>query len=184
MALNNGTQLKGRIAWFDGTSSFEPEALYDYILSGKPIDSNVFVTDFNKEIRQYNEMNPEHKLEKKAEVKPYDLAWNIPVEFTTMDVSRFILTKLLEELDTSDKFTQDDIDERIARVQHELKLYKQYNMTDILKAVVYIVEEFKKNNVVWGTGRGSSCCSYCLYLIGLHDVDSIKYDLDLNEFFR
>ncbi len=182
--INNGTQLNGRIAWFDGTSSFELDALYDYLLSGKPIDSDVFITDFSKEIRQFNSLNPNTPLEKKTEVAPYDLSWNIPDYYKTIDISKFILTKLLEELNTSNDFTQGDIDERISRVQHELELYKEYNMTDILKVVAYIVDEFKKNNVVWGTGRGSSCCSYCLYLIGLHDVDSIKYDLSLTEFFR
>jgi len=46
------------------------------------------------------------------------------------------------------------------------------------------VNIFEENKVVWGTGRGSSCASYILYLIGIHQVDSVKYDLDLGEFFR
>lgn len=182
--MNNGTQLNGRILWYDGDSSFEPEALYDYLLSGHQLDSSVFVTEFSKDIRTFNSLNPDKELRKKDELRPLDTGWNIPDKYKKIDVNNYLLTKLLAELDTTDEFTQDDIEERIQRVEQELELYKEYNLLDILKAVIYIVEHFVENNVVWGTGRGSSCCSYCLYLIGLHDVDSIKYGLELNEFFR
>jgi len=37
---------------------------------------------------------------------------------------------------------------------------------------------------MWGVGRGSSVSSYILYLIGVHKIDSIKYDLDYKEFLR
>ncbi len=182
--MNNGTQLAGRILWYDGDSSFEPEALYDYILSGRPLDSSVFVTEFSKDIRQFNELNPNNQLTKKSEIKDISNEWMIPEQYKQIDVNQYLLSKLLVELEKTDDFTQDDIDERIQRVEHELDLYKEYNLLDILRVVIYIVEQFEKNNIVWGTGRGSSCCSYCLYLIGLHDVDSIKYGLELNEFFR
>lgn len=182
--MNNGTQLNGRILWYDGDSSFEPEALYDYILSGHPLDSSVFVTEFSKDIRQFNSLNPNNELRQKDELRPLDTNWNIPDKYKEIDVNNYLLTKLLKELETSNDFTQDDIEERIQRVEEEIELYEKYNLLDILKAVIYIVERFVENNVVWGTGRGSSCCSYCLYLIGLHDVDSIKYGLELNEFFR
>ncbi len=182
--MNNGTQLNGRILWYDGDSSFEPEALYDLILSGHPLDSSVFITDFNKDIRQFNGLNPDCQLEKKVEIKPVDTSWNIPQKYKEIEVNTYMFTKLLQELEKTDEFNQEEIDERIERVEHELKLYEQYHLLDILRVVIYIVEQFEENGVVWGTGRGSSCCSYCLYLIGLHDVDSIKYGLELSEFFR
>lgn len=182
--MNNATQLNGRILWYDGDSSFEPEALYDYVLSGNTLDSTVFVTEMSKDIRQFNELNPKNQLTKKTEFGDFDTSWVIPEKYKTFDVKKYLFKKLLNELDTSNDLTQDDIGTRIERVEEELQLYEQYNLLDILKVVIYIVEEFENNNVVWGTGRGSSCCSYCLYLIGLHDVDSIKYDLELSEFFR
>jgi DNA polymerase III alpha subunit len=182
--MNNGTQLNGRILWYDGDSSFDPEALYDLILSGHPLDSSVFVTSFNKDVRQFNSLNPDCQLTKKSEITPIDVSWNIPEKYKKINVSKYIYTKLLKELESTENFNQDDIDERIKRVDEELQLYEKYNLIDILKVVIYIVEKFEENGVVWGTGRGSSCCSYCLYLIGLHDVDSIKYGLELSEFFR
>ncbi len=42
----------------------------------------------------------------------------------------------------------------------------------------------RDNEVIWGVGRGSSVASYVLYLIGIHKVDSMYYDLPINEFLR
>lgn len=182
--MNNGTKLNGRILWYDGDSSFEPESLYDYILSGNPLDSSVFVTEFSKDIRQFNTLNPNIQLKQKSSFNNINTDWNIPKKYKNINVNDYLLNKLLIELEKTDEFTQSDIEERIERVMHELDLYEEYKLIHILQVVIYIVETFEENNIVWGTGRGSSCCSYCLYLIGLHDVDSIKYGLELNEFFR
>jgi len=38
--------------------------------------------------------------------------------------------------------------------------------------------------VIWGVGRGSSVASYVLYLLGVHRIDSMFYDLDVAEFLR
>ena len=74
--------------------------------------------------------------------------------------------------------------EHSARVCNELYLYDIYGIIEVLKVCVYIVDTLRKNNLVWGVGRGSSVSSYVLYLIGIHKVDSIKYGLDINEFLR
>ncbi|NDG32954.1 hypothetical protein EB118_23165, partial [bacterium] len=42
----------------------------------------------------------------------------------------------------------------------------------------------RKNNIVWGVGRGSCVSSYILYLLNIHKIDSLKYNLDINEFFK
>jgi hypothetical protein len=70
------------------------------------------------------------------------------------------------------------------RVTEELKLFAQHNMITLLKYIKYLVDTMRKNNIVWGVGRGSSVASYVLYLIGIHKVDSIKYELDIHEFLK
>lgn len=70
------------------------------------------------------------------------------------------------------------------RVLYELKLYREYNMTKLLRCMLWLVHTFEENNIFWGVGRGSSVSSYCLYLIGLHMIDSIKYDLNVHEFLK
>lgn len=72
----------------------------------------------------------------------------------------------------------------IERVELEYDLYVKYNLLTILKLMIYLVDIFRKNNIVWGVGRGSSVSSFCLYLIGVHKIDSLKYDLDIEDFLK
>jgi DNA polymerase III alpha subunit len=75
-------------------------------------------------------------------------------------------------------------EEQTNRVSEELEAFIQHNMMDLLYYLKYLVDTLRANNVVWGVGRGSSVASYVLYLIGIHRIDSIKYNLDWREFLR
>lgn len=182
--MKNGVKLNGRVLWFDGDSSFEMDYLYDYLLSGGKLDEKCFVFEESEEIEQFNAYNPPHNLSVKTEMKPINPVWDLKGKYKNMDVHTYVRKKLLEEIDANPQFDEYDIEDRMDRVEAELKLFDYYGMTDILRTVVFIVDTFRKNNVIWGTGRGSSCCCYCLYLFELHDVDSVQFDLDLTEFFR
>jgi DNA polymerase III alpha subunit len=57
-------------------------------------------------------------------------------------------------------------------------------MLDLLRYLKYLVDTMRSKNILWGVGRGSSVASYCLYLLGIHKVDSVKYDLDIKEFLK
>ena len=70
------------------------------------------------------------------------------------------------------------------RVEMELALYIERGLIPILQVLVYVVDTLRKNNLVWGVGRGSSVASYVLYLIGIHKIDSLKYNLDIREFLK
>ena len=75
-------------------------------------------------------------------------------------------------------------EEQRKRVDEELTLFIQHGMFDLLFYLKYLVDTMRQNNIVWGVGRGSSVASYVLYLIGVHKIDSIKYDLDIKEFLK
>lgn len=77
-----------------------------------------------------------------------------------------------------------ETDEQKDRVTKELELFIQHGMFDLLFYLKYLVDTMRENNVVWGVGRGSSVASYVLYLIGVHKIDSIKYELDIHEFLK
>jgi DNA polymerase III alpha subunit len=47
-----------------------------------------------------------------------------------------------------------------------------------------MVDVMSEKSLVWGVGRGSSTASYVLYLIGVHSINSIKYDIPIEEFFK
>jgi len=81
-------------------------------------------------------------------------------------------------------YSQCDTEEKRNRVDLELNLFSQHNMIDILHVLKYLVDFMRSNNIVWGLGRGSSVASYCLFLIGVHKVDSLKYQLDIHEFLK
>lgn len=97
--------------------------------------------------------------------------WHIPEEYKNMDIAAWIL----EQCKT---------DEELQRVGQELLLFQERNLFDLLKFMKYLVDTLRKNNVVWGVGRGSSVASYVLYLIGVHKINSLYYDLDITEFLK
>jgi DNA polymerase III alpha subunit len=97
--------------------------------------------------------------------------WFIPYEYKTMD----ILDWLYQQCPTP------EIRERVVE---ELRLFAKYDMIPMLKTMKYVVDTLRANNVVWGVGRGSSVASYVLFIIGVHKIDSVKYKLPINEFFK
>lgn len=97
--------------------------------------------------------------------------WFMPNEYKTMDIESWILDQCFQDVE-------------IRRVQQELELFNRFNMIDLLRFLKYLVDYMRSNKILWGLGRGSSVASYCLYLIGVHKVDSIKYDLDIKEFLK
>jgi len=74
--------------------------------------------------------------------------------------------------------------EETARVKLELTLFEEHNMIALLCYLKFLVDTMRSNNILWGVGRGSSVASYCLYLLGIHKIDSLKYNLDIREFLR
>jgi DNA polymerase III alpha subunit len=96
--------------------------------------------------------------------------WWMPEKFKQMNIVDYILG-------LSPKENYD-------RCFEELEEFEKRDMFPMLKFLVYMVTELKHNNILWGVGRGSSVASYILYLIGVHRIDSIKYDLDYKEFLR
>ena len=65
-----------------------------------------------------------------------------------------------------------------------MELYQKLGLIDILRTLIFVINTLIENNIVWGVGRGSSVSSYVLYLIGVHDVDSFQYGLNIEEFLR
>lgn len=97
--------------------------------------------------------------------------WYMPDEYKKLDIAEYILN-----LCTTD--------EQLQRVGHELLLYQNKNLFNLLRYLKYLVDTMKQHNIIWGVGRGSSVASYVLYLLEVHRVDSIYYDLDPKEFLR
>jgi DNA polymerase-3 subunit alpha len=66
----------------------------------------------------------------------------------------------------------------------EMEAYQARDMVPLLQWTKHFVDICVENNIVWGVGRGSSVASFVLFLLGVHQVDSVKYNLDWQEFLR
>ena len=97
--------------------------------------------------------------------------WHMPVEYHDMDIAEYVVAMC-------------DTAEKLQRVGHELLLYQERGLFDLLRYLKYLVDVMRGNHVIWGVGRGSSVASYVLYLLGVHRIDSMYYDLDVGEFLR
>jgi DNA polymerase III alpha subunit len=120
----------------------------------------------DKELRLYQPL----ELTKEEFDQSLQQNWLMPDEYKSLDIEGFLV-------DVCPK-------ENYQRLIEELQEYRQRNMLDLLRWLKYFVDTCRANNVVWGVGRGSSVASYVLFLIGVHKIDSLKYNLDWHEFLR
>jgi DNA polymerase III alpha subunit len=108
-----------------------------------------------------------------------------PVIKTEIDRTNWFIPNDYKQMDILDwLYNQCPTVEIKQRVTEELKLFAKNDMIPVLKTMKYVVDTLRKNNIVWGVGRGSSVSSYVLYLVGIHKIDSIKYNLPIEEFFK
>ena len=108
-------------------------------------------------------------------VEAYDYrcqnTWFMPEEYKQLDIAAHVLGLC-------------KTDAELQRVGEELLLFQERDLFNLLKYLKYLVDIMTKNQVIWGVGRGSSVASYVLYLLGVHRINSMYYDLDPQEFLR
>ena len=97
--------------------------------------------------------------------------WHMPQEYKQLDIAAHVLSLCNTE-------------SQLQRVGQELLLFQERNLFDLLRYLKYLVDTMRENHLIWGVGRGSSVASYVLYLLGVHRIDSMYYDLDPTEFLR
>ena len=116
-----------------------------------------FPTDSDVAVPEFDAANQSH--------------WYMPDDYKNMDIAEHILSLC-------------DTQAQLQRVGEELLLYQELDLFDLLRYLKYLVDVMQENRVIWGVGRGSSVASYVLYLLGVHRIDSLFYDLDPREFLR
>lgn len=97
--------------------------------------------------------------------------WFFPEEYKNFDIAKFVLDQCKN-------------DAELQRTGTELLMFQERGMFMLLKYLKYLVDTMRKNNIVWGVGRGSSVASFVLYLIGVHRINSLYYDLSIDEFLK
>jgi DNA polymerase III alpha subunit len=119
---------------------------------------------------QYNEMTMQA-----ISVEDFDhrnqSQWLMPDAYKNMDIAEHVLSLCESEA-------------ALQRVGEELLLYQARDLFDLLRYLKFLVDVMQENRLIWGVGRGSSVASYVLYLLKIHRIDSLHYNLDIEEFLR
>ena len=97
--------------------------------------------------------------------------WHMPDQYQNLDIAEYVLNLC-------------KTDAELQRVGQELLLFQERNLFDLLRYLKYLVDTMIDHRVIWGVGRGSSVASYVLYLLGVHKINSLYYELDPKEFLR
>jgi DNA polymerase III alpha subunit len=120
-------------------------------------------------LQEFKEIDPSMTIEQFDQALQEE--WKMPQEYLDFDIAQWLLD-------------QCKTDAELQRVGEELLLYHERDLFNLLRYLKYMVDTFRKQKIVWGLGRGSSVASYVLYLIGVHKINSMYYDLDISEFLR
>ena len=97
--------------------------------------------------------------------------WLMPEKYKTMDIAQYVLNQCQGEAE-------------LQRAGEELLLFQERDMFVLLRYLKYLVDTMRENNIVWGVGRGSSVASFVLFLLGIHRINSLYYDLSIDEFLK
>ena len=165
-----------------GIPRFTNKDLVDMIYTGHVDKCHVVLCDPSDNIDKFNQAMREQYLPELKQYIPLDVdektfdgalqsEWFMPDEYKELSVSAHVLDRC-----TTDAQRQ--------RVEEELTAFNERGLVPLLQYMIYLVDFMRENNIVWGVGRGSSVASYVLYLIGVHRIDSIQFDLDWTEFLR
>lgn len=97
--------------------------------------------------------------------------WFLPNEYKDFDIAKFVLD-------------QCNGDAELQRAGAELLMFYEREMFPLLVYLKYLVDTLRKHDIVWGVGRGSSVASFVLFLLGVHKINSLYYDLNIDEFLK
>src|ERR1035437_1338879 len=165
-----------------GQAILSSDNLRELLLQGKNIGHLNVITDEEIELFEKYQSSllsetivfldaPEEKLTFDEFHQKCADEWIFPVVYQQIDVRRFLLDKCK---------TQQEID----RVNEEYVLYEERDLIMLLRLFIFLVDYMRKNKFIWGVGRGSSVSSHILYLIGVHRVNSLKYQLEIKDYLK
>jgi DNA polymerase III alpha subunit len=165
------------------TDKGEVVAKLDLLLK-KALSHEIFtniLTEDHDEVRLYNKkmgktLIPIWKNEKEEYPSDNTYQWTIPLEYQTLNIEELVIQNLIHKQLIKKEYVE--------RLELELNIMEEKNMFPFIRCLLYVVDSFKKNNVVWGIGRGSSCASLILYILDINKVDPVKYNIPHEEFFK
>ena len=170
--------LNNRILWYDGTNEVQASLVPELLIAGVPTNK---IISSGPDVEQFNRLSLDEVINStKTNCCDVSFDWRIPVEYKNLDIRVYSSDKLRQFLINNDRRKTD----YEFRLNAELDEIEHRGLTMMFRTIIFVVDTFSKNNQIWGVGRGSSCASLVLYLIGLHSVDPVKYGIGMAEFFH
>jgi DNA polymerase III alpha subunit len=135
----------------------ENEIKFDEILQLENVPELIKYNSLDITVEQFDNLNQSN--------------WLMPEKYKTMDIAQYVLEQCNGEAE-------------LQRAGEELLLFQERDMFVLLRYLKYLVDTMRENNIVWGVGRGSSVASFVLFLLGIHRINSLYYDLSIDEFLK
>lgn len=177
-------ELAERALRFDGVSLLHPEQVEHFLLRGmKP--SQIRVTEITPELECFNQhvSTNERLSDQLLEPISFEMTWRLPKEYLELDVEQHVSVVFRERLPAL-AYDSSQTEAAINRVAQEISEFERRGLFNLLRVIIYILDRFKETGQVYGVGRGSSCASFILFLLGLHVVDTIRFNVPLEEFIH
>ena len=176
-----------------GVPQFNNKNLMDMIYHGHLEKCHVVLCSPSDDVDKFNTRAEELGIDPLMQYVPIDVdqktfdgvcqsEWYMPEKYKKLNLFVYLKAACADHLGCS----PDNLDRypNWIRALNEFTEFNHRGMDNVLRYMIYLVDFMRENDIVWGVGRGSSVASYVLFLIGVHRVDSVRYDLDWREFLR
>jgi len=173
-----------------GIPRFSNQDLINMIYSGNTDKVHIVLCDESEDVDKFNSTAKENGLPElqkyiaiDADKTEFDSVcqseWLMPEEYKQLDLQEWFIYAIARELeiDPEEVYLKNNTTE-VKRLEEELEVFYEKDLFNLLRYMIYLVNFMRENNIVWGVGRGSSVASYVLYLIGVHKINPIQYQLD------
>jgi DNA polymerase III alpha subunit len=170
--------LGNRIIHEDGTVICKQSALVDILYAGHDL-SKIFCNDIEDQTEWSNaarlcdsqQNGPVATTDPVYQNIKWYQYWSTPEPWSSIDLVSWCNDRCKTE-------------QELQRVNLELKEMERRGMFPIIRHLIYCANVWRENGIVWGVGRGSSVCSFVLYLTGINRINPLEYELDIEEWLK
>lgn len=167
------------------------------ILNGQDCPLSTFFVSDNYHIPSQEEMRQVHTEEElentlyveslcedyEISKKPSLPKFNCPDNFTEEEYLRHLCRKGWRDKNLN-SLSQEKIDEYVKRINYELEVLQNANLSSYFLIVQDIVRHIKSQKWLPGPGRGSASGCLVSYLIGITAIDPLNYGLIFDRFYN